>query len=297
MFAQHVAGGAGDIGDDGCLAPGQGIEQAGFARVRPAGDHHGHAVAQQRALSGFAQHAGEFIAYLVELAEDVAIGEEVDLLLGEIDGRLDVDAQLDELLRQPMDAPGELALQRAHGVARGLGGTGLDQVGDGLGLGQVELVVEEGAFAEFAGARLAGAELQAALQEHVHHHRAAVALQLQHVLAGEGVRAGEVQQQSLVDHLAVVGVEGAVMRMSRCRLAATQGDADDAGARAGDADDADAATTLGGGDGGDGFTGCVHGGFLGKSYAQQNAPRGGVLHSAGWAIRPKPSSPPLRSAG
>ena len=58
MFAQHIAGGAGDIGDDGRLTPGQGIEQAGLAGVGTAGDDHVHAVTQQRALTGFAQHCG-----------------------------------------------------------------------------------------------------------------------------------------------------------------------------------------------------------------------------------------------
>ena len=58
MFAQHIAGGAGDIGDDGRFAPGQGIEQAGLAGIGPASDDHGHAVAQQGALARFAQYCG-----------------------------------------------------------------------------------------------------------------------------------------------------------------------------------------------------------------------------------------------
>ena len=50
-LAQHVARGARNGGDDGRLVAGQPVEQAGFAGVRPAGEHHGHAVAQQPALA------------------------------------------------------------------------------------------------------------------------------------------------------------------------------------------------------------------------------------------------------
>ena len=51
-FAQHVARGARDGGDDGGVVTGQPIEQAGFAGVGPAREHDGHAVAQQAALPG-----------------------------------------------------------------------------------------------------------------------------------------------------------------------------------------------------------------------------------------------------
>ena len=47
-----------------------------------------------------------------------------------------------------------------------------------------------------------GHHLQATGQQQLQHHRAAVGLQLQHVFAGEGVRAGKVQGQSVVDGLA-----------------------------------------------------------------------------------------------
>ena len=58
MFAQDIPGSASNLGDDSRLAPCQSIEQAGFSGVWPAGNHHRHAVAQQRALPGFPQHCG-----------------------------------------------------------------------------------------------------------------------------------------------------------------------------------------------------------------------------------------------
>jgi hypothetical protein len=47
-------------------------------------------------------------------------------------------------------------------AARAARVAGRDQVGDGLGLGEVELAVEEGAFAELAGRGLARAQRDAA---------------------------------------------------------------------------------------------------------------------------------------
>ncbi|MNT36706.1 hypothetical protein D3C72_1728070 [compost metagenome] len=58
MFTQHVAGGTGDFGHDGRLAARKGIQQAGLAGIGTPGDHHCHAVPQQRALAGFAHHCG-----------------------------------------------------------------------------------------------------------------------------------------------------------------------------------------------------------------------------------------------
>ena len=110
MFAQQVAGGAGDVGDDRRLAAGQGVEQTGLAGIGAAGDHHRHAVAQQRALPGRALYFGQVGADGFQLVQHVAIGEEVDLLLGKVDGRLHIDAQLDQLLAQLVHAPRELTL-------------------------------------------------------------------------------------------------------------------------------------------------------------------------------------------
>ena len=93
-----------------------------------------------------------------------------------------------------------------------------------------------------------------------------MALQLQYVLAGERMRAGEEQQQALVDHFAIVVVPGAVVGVARLGFQAGQADADGARTRAGHAHDADAPATLGSGDGGYGFTGAGHAGVLGCGY-------------------------------
>ncbi len=85
------------------------------------------------------------------------------------------------------------------------------EIGNGLGLGQIELVVEEGALAELAGTGRADAlDLQNAADQHVQDDGAAVALQLQHILAGEAVGGLEQQGYALIQRLALLVPEGQI---------------------------------------------------------------------------------------
>src|SRR5690606_16259382 len=97
-----------------------------------------------------------------------------------------------------------------------------DQVGNGLGLGKIKLVIEESALAELAWPRQASTQLDAALKQHVQHHGTTVALKLQDVFAGKGVRPWEKQQQAFVEHFTVVGMEGTVVGVPWHRLASTE---------------------------------------------------------------------------
>jgi len=85
-----------------------------------------------------------------------------------------------------------------------------------------------------------------------------MAVQFQHILAGERMRAGEKQQQPLVDDFAIVRMEWAVMSMTRRRFATAEGDGDCPGARAGYTDDSHASPAGSGGDGGDGVASWDH---------------------------------------
>lgn len=113
----------------------------------------------------------------------------------------------------------ELARQRRHGAARGGFRGGVDEVGHGLGLSQVEALVEKGAAGELAGFGRTQSEvvarLQAARQDAAQHGGAAMSLQLQYVFAGIGVRSTEVDGEPFVDHLAVGGAKRQVVRVAR----------------------------------------------------------------------------------
>ncbi len=163
---------------------------------------------------------------------------------------------MDEGVAQAVDLFGELARERAAGTARRGLGAGVDQVGNRLGLGQVDLVVQERPLGELAGlgqaqARQSGLRrLQAARQQQLQHHGPAVGLQLQHVLAGVAVRRGEEKRQPLVDGLALGVGKGQVMRLARLQRAAQQILHEGRQATARHAHDAHGATPWGGGDGG-----------------------------------------------
>ncbi len=207
VFAQHIARGAGNLGDDGGLVTGQPVQQAGLAGIGAAGDHHGHAVAQQAALLRGLLHGADLFEQRVQAFGDFAVAEKIDLLFGKVDRGLDVAAQFDQRLDQGMNALREFALQGTQRGARGLRAAAVDQVGNRLGLGEIELVVEEGAFGEFAGPRQTRAEFDDARQQHVHDHRTAVTVQFQHVFAGEGMRGGKVQGDAVVDDVVVAVAE------------------------------------------------------------------------------------------
>jgi hypothetical protein len=104
-----VAGGAGHRGDDRHLLAGQGVEQARLADVRRPDQHDVQAVAQHRALPGAVEHVVELRADRRQPAARVGRLQEVDLLLGKVQRRLDQRAQLEQRLDQDADALRELA--------------------------------------------------------------------------------------------------------------------------------------------------------------------------------------------
>ncbi len=254
-LAHAVARGAGNRRDDGQLGASQRVEQRRLAHVRLPGEHHRQSLAQQRTLARLFQHAREVAADAGQLAARVGGFEEIDLFLGEVERGLHQHAQVDDLVDQRVDGLREFAFHRARGGARRGLGAGLDEVGHRFGLGEVELVVQEGAPRELAGLGHAQADLapglQAARQQHLHDYRAAVALQLEHLFAGVRVRRGEVQREAVVDHAAARIEEGQVGGMARLERLAADRAHHGAHIGAGDAHDANAATARCGSDGGD----------------------------------------------
>ena len=136
---------------------------------------------------------------LLELRRKRRVGQKVDLLFRKIDRRLDVHAQLQQLPGQRVDGNGELAGQRAQRCPRRLRRTAIDQVGDGFGLRQVELVIEEGPLCELAGFGAARAEFDGGIDECSDYDRPAVPLQLEHRFASKRCGCREIERQPDVD--------------------------------------------------------------------------------------------------
>ncbi|MNV60864.1 hypothetical protein D3C71_1533450 [compost metagenome] len=155
-----------------------------------------------------------------------------------------------------VDAGGKSPLQRVHGRACRLLGTGVDQVGNRFGLRQIQLVIKEGTLGKFAGTGDTHAgQRQYAFEQQIEDNRPAVALQFQHVFAGKRVRARKPQRDALVQSGAFGITERQVIGVTRLRQFAEQGLGYVFGATAGNTQNADAAASRRGGLGYDGIGG------------------------------------------
>jgi hypothetical protein len=121
----------------------------------------------------------------------------------------------------------------------------VDQVGDALGLREVELAVQERAAGELARLGDARAERDAAREQQAHRGGAAVPVELDDGLAGVRRRRGKRDREPLVDRRAVRVAERRERSMARRQRRAGDRVRDRHHARggAGYADDADAAAT------------------------------------------------------
>ena len=252
MFAQRIAGGAGPLGDDGRFVAGQGVEQGGLADIGLADDGDGHALAQATTLSGLLTGFREQRFRRRQALHQSGVGEPVDVLVGKIQRTFDEHPQVGQLRGEGLQAPGEGAFEGLLRGAHRLAGSGVDEIGNGLGLGEVEAAVEVGAFGEFSGLGDAGSGRDRRAQQFRQQHRTAVALQLHDVFAGEGVRALEAQYQALVEYLAL----GVAQRAQGClpwgRQRAREVARNCECLRPRQADYADRTATRRGGNGGDG---------------------------------------------
>ena len=216
-FAHGVARGACDVGDNRNVVARQSIEQTGFAHIGRAHQHHLHAFTQYRALLRLRHHAIELGADVLQFAFGIGGFEKINVFFGEIERGFYQHAQGNHIVYQGVDVVGKRAFERAQRHAsRRLAG-GINQIGHAFGLGQIEFVVQKSALGEFAWLGHACAQFQAAAEQHLHHHRAAVALQFNHVFACEAGGRGKIQQQAIVDRAAIGGQKIAVQSQARLR--------------------------------------------------------------------------------
>ncbi len=96
----------------------------------------------------------------------------------------------------------QLAVELAQSLAALRLGLGRGEVGDRLGLGQVELAVQKGAAGEFAGLGEAQPEPAECRDHRGEHGAAAVQMELGDILAGKARRRRKPQDQRVVERLA-----------------------------------------------------------------------------------------------
>ena len=128
-----------------------------------------------------------------------SVGSDGDVVFGEIDAGFEQRDQLNQLLLDGLQATGKRAFELLGRDSRLVERLRLDQVADGLGLGEVEAAVKEGAHGEFAGLRQARAAFERQLDDVPQDHRGSVGGDFDDVVGGVGVRLLEVSDDDFVD--------------------------------------------------------------------------------------------------
>ncbi len=258
-FLDGVARGAGVGGDDGAVAAGEKIQQRGLADVGGTGNDDAGAFAQDMAFVPGVQQGLDFVGNGGQAAVNLFWNRLRQFIIRKIQHGLNVGGNGEQGVVQSADAQSEGVFELGGGEARGPLGTGMDEIQDGLGLRQVDFVVQKGSFGEFAGLRLARAGGQKGVEDALGGQRASVTLDFDGILAGVGVRSAENQQQGLIEHLPGGRIDDLTVeegsggaRGGRGRGTAEKPVGEGIGLGAGQADNGNGAFARRGGDGGDG---------------------------------------------
>ena len=236
------------------------VEQAGFADIRPADDGDPDAASQNLALAGGAEefvHEGE--AVLQALDQGVA-GVRGNIFIRKINVGLDVRQGPDHLVTEQVDALREFAGELLIGGGDGQFGAGMDEVGDGFGLGQVDAAIKEGAFGKLARQSEPRATLQECVEDELRREQAAVTRDFHDILPSEGARGAHDGEEDFIHGLGLSDdasvVDGVGWGLGGFERGFADGLEDgvrnEQRARAGETEDGQAALTQGRGDGGDG---------------------------------------------
>ena len=97
-FSDGVAGGAGLGGDDGAVAGEKTIEERGLAGVGAANDGEGEALADDSAVGVGCGEVSEWGEDLLDAEGDLGLGEEIDVVFGEVYAGFKGGDELDEAL-------------------------------------------------------------------------------------------------------------------------------------------------------------------------------------------------------
>ncbi len=175
------------LGDDRRFAFRERVEQARLADIGSTGQGHAEAIAQDFAAPAVIEMTRESLVKRENDSLRACGRRSADIaLIREVDGGLDQGKRLDQ--RGPPSLV--QACQRPVGLTQGLSplpfGFGIDEVGEPLGLGQIDPAVVERTARELAGLRQpAACDFPDGAKHGLHHGPAAVNVQLDDVLARE----------------------------------------------------------------------------------------------------------------
>ena len=190
-FFHRVAGGAGNISDDGPVIACQRVEQRGLTCVGQAHNGGGKAVFQGPAPLRRPQQVGQGGFGGLQGGPDLLGLNILNVLVGVIHHGVKPGGDVDEGFLHRLQTAAQTAVQLSRGVFRSGGGLGIDEIDDSLCLRQIHFAVEEGPLGEFPGLRLPRPGGKQGGKQLPQHHRGAMAVEFGGVLPGVAVSTAE----------------------------------------------------------------------------------------------------------
>ncbi len=183
------------------LAPRDPVQEARFAGVGRPDDRDADAVAQPLPAVAVGEMALDLGGELAGFGEDAVFDFRRQIFVGKIDRGFEMGESMGQPARPIAIEIAEFAVELAQCLTALRIGLGHREVGDRLGLGEVELAVQKGAAGELAG--LGEPQPEPAQRPHYRgeHGAAAVQMELGDILAGGARRGREPQDESVVERL------------------------------------------------------------------------------------------------
>ena len=198
-FGHQVAGGARNVGHDGTRSAGERVEDARLAHVRLADDRDLQSFAHEPSPASIGQQPRRPAPQIVDRACQRALIDEVITLVRKIDRRLEARDEIEQRRIDPGDRLRQRPLQlieRRAGLKRR---DGVDQIGDRLGLRQIDPAVEERPQRELPRLGETRSARHSRGDDRPKDDRASVGAELDDVLAGVRMRGRKVGGDDVID--------------------------------------------------------------------------------------------------
>ena len=199
LLRDRVARRAGHGGDDGAVAAQQLIEQARLAGVGPADDGRADAAPDQLPLVGGGQQLVDESAGVLESRNQPVHRVRLYVFVGKINVRLDVREHVHQVVTQLVDALREFAGELLVGGAQREIGPRVDEIGDRLGLREINASVQKGALGELARQGQSRPPVEHGVEHGLGGADAAVAADLDDILSGKRRRGFHHRNHHLVE--------------------------------------------------------------------------------------------------
>ncbi len=247
-------------GDDRPVLAQDRVEEARLTDIRAAGENDDDPLAEQPTGGCGAGQGDELVPQPVDSAEHSRPDLRSDILLRKIEEGFPMGDELQKEAPSFRELTAEPTLFPLLGGRQAAQAAGVNEIGDRLGLGQVELAMEKGALGELSGKGCAGAEGEIGGEDPIDQERIPVAGDFDHLFPGIRARLPPVEEDDVVQPLHAVPelAMGGLLGLPQDRLPQQQiGDLP--GPRTADADNGQGGRR---GRGGQGGNGVIHRSFL-----------------------------------